>query len=37
VFRSVPALTAGFKEHIALHNKNPQAFVWTVKANDLLP
>jgi len=36
VFRSVPELIAAIKEYIALHNKNPKAFVWTAKANDIL-
>src|SRR3990172_3340580 len=36
VFRSVPELIKAIEEYIALHNKNPNPFVWTAKANDIL-
>ena len=35
VFRSLPELTAGIKEYVALHNKNPKPFVWTAKPQDI--
>lgn len=36
VFRSVPELIAAIEQYIALHNQNPEPFVWTAKANDVL-
>jgi hypothetical protein len=36
VFRSVPELIAAIEQYIALHNQNPNPFVWTAKANDIL-
>ena len=36
VFRCVPELTCAIKEYIAAHDKNPNLFVWTAKAHDIL-
>lgn len=36
VFRSVSELTAAIKDRVAVHNKNPKTFIWTVKAADIL-
>ena len=36
VFRSVPELVAAIEEYIRLNNENPQPFVWTKKAEDIL-
>lgn len=36
VFRSVEDLIEAIEEHIAAHNDNPKAFIWTAKACDIL-
>jgi len=36
VFRSVEELEFAIHEYIAAHNSNPQPFVWTAKASDIL-
>jgi len=36
VFRSIAALIAAIEEHINIHNRDPKAFIWTAKANDIL-
>jgi transposase len=36
VFHSVPALIAALEKYIAHHNADPQPFIWTAKATDIL-
>jgi transposase len=36
VFRSVPELTGAIMAYIESHNKNPQSFEWTAKADDII-
>lgn len=36
VFRSVPELISAIEAYLANHNRNPRAFIWTAKANDIL-
>jgi len=36
VFRSVPELIAAIKDYVAVHNRNPKPFIWTIKATDIL-
>lgn len=36
VFRNVPELIAAIEKCIAVHNQNPEPFVWTAKTNDIL-
>jgi len=36
VFKSVPQLIEAITNYIAAHNENPNSFVWTAKADDIL-
>ena len=36
VFRSVPELIAAINDYVAVHNHNPEPFIWTAKAADIL-
>jgi hypothetical protein len=36
VFRCVPDLILAIKEYIAVHNQDPEPFMWTAKVNDIL-
>ena len=36
VFRSVTELVSAIEHYVSVHNKDPKAFVWTAKANDIL-
>jgi len=36
VFRSVPELVAAIEEYIRYNNKNPEPFVWTKRAEDII-
>ena len=36
VFESVEALQRAVKEYIAHNNQNPNPFIWTAKASDIL-
>jgi len=36
VFRSVTELVNAIEHYVSVHNKDPKAFVWTAKANDIL-
>jgi len=36
VFPSVPELISAIEAYVDHHNKNPKAFIWTAKANDIL-
>jgi transposase len=36
VFRSLNDLTKAISDYIAQHNDNPQAFIWTAKAQDII-
>jgi transposase len=36
VFRSLPELTQAITDYIAAHNQDPQAFIWTAKAQDII-
>jgi transposase len=36
VFRCVPELICAIKKYIVVHNNDPQPFVWTASANDIL-
>jgi transposase len=36
VFRSLPELTQAITDYIDEHNQDPQAFIWTAKAQDII-
>lgn len=36
VFHSVPELIAALEKCIDQHNREPEPFIWTAKANDIL-
>ncbi|MHB1333438.1 MAG: hypothetical protein ACYCY1_12650 [Sulfuriferula sp.] len=36
VFTGIPKPTAAIRGYPAYYNENPKAFIWTVKANDIL-
>jgi transposase len=36
IFRSLPELTQAITDYIDAYNQNPQAFIWTAKAQDII-